>query len=92
MDRKELIALIADEVGIPAVQASLTLRVIVNAVQKAVAEGDKVVLVGFGAFVVAQRGGRMGRNPKTGEQIMIGPKRYPKFIPGRRFKALVSDA
>ena len=48
--------------------------------------GDKVQLVGFGSFEVKQREARVGRNPKTMEEIRIPARRVPVFRPGKELK------
>jgi len=57
-----------------------------------VAEGDDVLLVGFGRFGSKNRVGRIGRNPKTGEPIKIEAKTIPTFKAGEAFGAAVNSA
>lgn len=52
---------------------------------------DKVQLVGFGTFEVGERAAREGRNPQTGEKIMINACKVPKFRPGKAFKDILND-
>ena len=51
--------------------------------------GEKVQIVGFGAFEVKERPARKARNPKTGEEIQIGARRSPMFKPGKALKEAV---
>jgi len=63
-----------------------TLDVIIDAV----ANGEKVTLVGFGSFEPRERKPREGRNPKTGEKMEIPGTRVPAFSAGKTFKEMVS--
>ena len=61
----------------------------INVIKETVADGDKVQLIGFGTFEAADRAERNGKNPKTGEPIVIPACRVPKFRPGKMFKDIV---
>lgn len=52
---------------------------------EAVAEGDKVTLLGFGSYSKKERKARIGRNPKTGERLDIPASSVPSFSPGKEF-------
>ena len=60
-----------------------------DTITEALAAGDKVQLVGFGAFEVKERGARIGRNPKTKEEIEIPASRVPQFKAGKLLKESV---
>ena len=64
---------------------SATLEVI----EKSVAKGKKVTLVGFGTFEARKRAARTGRNPQTGAELKIAAKTVPAFSAGKKFKELV---
>lgn len=55
-------------------------------ITEALARGDRVELRGFGAFSVKHRNGRMGRNPRTGEQVPVPPKAVPFFKTGKELR------
>jgi len=85
---------LVDEVGR---QASLTRKhseVIVDAVFSSILEalqrGDKIELRGFGSFRIRKRGSRTGRNPKTGEGVVVPAKRVPYFKPGKELRELIN--
>jgi DNA-binding protein HU-beta len=59
-------------------------------IAQTVANGDKVVFVGFGAYDPIEHKPRLGRNPKTGEPLEIPAKRVPRFAAGKDFKKLVA--
>ncbi len=56
---------------------------------EALGKGDKVSLIGFGTFKVAERKARKGRNPQTGEEIDIAASKVPKFVAGKALKEAV---
>ncbi|MBT4485856.1 MAG: HU family DNA-binding protein, partial [Candidatus Latescibacteria bacterium] len=62
---------------------------ILSNIEKALAKGDKVSLVGFGTFSVSKRAARMGRNPATGAPINIPAANVPKFKAGKKLKESV---
>ena len=83
MNKAELIAQIADEVGITKTQANSAVDSFVGAVTKTLKKGDKVTLVGFGTFSVSKRAARNGRNPQTGETIKIKARKVARFKAGK---------
>jgi DNA-binding protein HU-beta len=88
MTKDELVALIAEEAGLTKVQAAAALKAFTGAVTKALKDGDKVALVGFGTFSVAARAAREGRNPQTGAPLKIAASKSGKFTPGKDLKGL----
>jgi len=83
MTKAELVAKIANEVGLTKSQAEKAVDGFVSAVSAALSGGDKVTLVGFGTFSVMARSKREGRNPRTGEVIKIPASKAVKFKPGK---------
>ena len=61
-----------------------------DSIGDALADGDKVSLVGFGTFEARERAARDGFNPQTGEKIKIAAKTVPAFKPGAGLKAKVA--
>ena len=89
MNKTELIAAIADQADLSKKDAEAALNAFTGIVGKALKDGDKVQLVGFGTFEVSERAARSGRNPQTGETITIKASRSPKFKAGKALKDLV---
>ncbi len=87
MNKAELIAHIAEEVGITKTQANSALDSFVDAVTKTLKKGDKVTLVGFGTFSVSKRAARNGRNPQTGEVIKIKARKVARFKAGKELSS-----
>lgn len=82
MNKSELIDAIASSANLTKSDAGKALEATVHAIETALKNGDKVALVGFGAFSVTNRPARTGRNPKTGEELRIEAKKVVKFKPG----------
>lgn len=89
MTKDELVAKAAQDADIPKVKAAKVLESFINSITSALADGDKVSLVGFGTFSVAKRAAREGRNPATGAKIKIPASTVPKFKPGKKLKDAV---
>ena len=89
MTKEELVAKAAQDAGITKTQAASALKSILASIEKALAKGDKVSLVGFGTFSVAKRAAREGRNPATGAPIRIPAANVPKFKAGKKLKEAV---
>ena len=86
MNKTELIAEIACKAGLSKKDAEKALAATVETITDSVVKGDKVQLVGFGAFELKCRPARVGRNPKTKEAIEIPASRVPVFKAGKAFK------
>ena len=90
MNKTELIEAIAKETGLKKKDAEAAVGAFIGAVETALAKGEKVQLVGFGAFEVKERNARVGRNPKTKEEIQIPASRVPVFKAGKALKDVVA--
>lgn len=90
MNKNELISAIAAESGLTKAESARALDAFTNQITQAVAGGDKVSLIGFGCFSPMARAEKNGRNPKTGEPLVIPATVTPRFAPGAVFKAKVS--
>lgn len=90
MNKTELIAAVAEKAGMSKKDADKAVNAFVETVVEAVAAEEKVQLVGFGTFEVRNRAERMGRNPRTKEEIVIPASKLPVFKAGKTFKEAVS--
>ena len=89
MNKSELIDEIADAADLSKAAAGRALDAATDAIAKALSKGDSVALVGFGTFSISERAARKGRNPRTGEVIMIAASKTPKFKAGKALKDAV---
>ncbi|MBF0382939.1 MAG: HU family DNA-binding protein [Magnetococcales bacterium] len=90
MNKSELVDAVASDTGLTKVQSAEAVDAVINSIQSALKGGDQVSLVGFGTFLVTDRAARVGRNPRTGEEIKIPAAKLPKFRPGKGLKDAVS--
>ncbi len=90
MNKNELISAVAETSGLSKNDASTAVEGVFDAIQKALAGGDEVRLVGFGTFSVAKRKASTGRNPRTGEPMTIKASNQPKFKAGKGLKDAVN--
>jgi len=92
VNKSELVDAIGSRSGLSKADAERALDAFVDAVQEAVARGDKVSLTGFGAFSQKQSAAREGRNPRTGEPVHIPASKGVRFSVGSKFKAQVAGS
>ena len=88
MNKEDLVREVAKVVATKK-EAEAVVDSVFGAITKALKEGDRVNLAGFGIFTVVDKPSRKGRNPKTGEEIDIAAKKVPKFSPGKGLKDVV---
>ncbi len=86
MNKTELIEHIAEQADISKASATRALEATIGAITETLKAGDTVALVGFGTFAVGVRAARIGRNPRTGDEIKIKEAKVPKFRPGKALK------
>lgn len=89
MTKADLASKVAES-GMTKKDAAAAVDAVIVAIKDALAEGEKVSLIGFGTFSVKERKARTGRNPRTGEKLEIPAKKVPVFSPGKGLKDAVS--
>ena len=89
LTRAELTDEIHHVIGLPLKEADIVVCTILDSIVRALRSGNKVEIRGFGTFNTRQRGGRKGRNPKTGAHVEVPPKRIPFFKPGKQLRELL---
>ncbi len=90
MNKAELVAAVAEKTGLSKKDSEKAVNAAFDTITETLAAGEKVQLVGFGAFEVKERGERIGRNPQTKEEIKIPASRVPGFKVGKALKDAVS--
>ena len=86
MNKTELVAAIAEKAGLSKKDAEGAVKACTDTVAEQLKAGEKIQLVGFGTFEVAERAARTGKNPQTGEAIKIPASKAPKFKAGKALK------
>ena len=91
MNKVELVAAIAEKAEISRKDGEKALKAFTEVVTDEIKNGGKVQLVGFGTFETSTREARVGRNPRTGENMEIAASRVPKFKAGKALKDIVNE-
>ncbi|MFA9466914.1 DNA-binding protein HU-beta [Lachnotalea glycerini] len=90
MNKAELVAAIAEKTELSKKDSEKALKAFVDVVTEELTKGEKIQLVGFGTFEVAERAAREGRNPQTGEVMKIDASKAPKFKAGKALKDIIN--
>ena len=90
MNKGELVEKVAEATGLTKKDGEAAVNAFIETIQKALKDGDKVAIAGFGTFDVSKRKAREGRNPQTGETIKIAASMSPKFKAGKSFKEMLN--
>ena len=90
MNKAELVTAVAKKTGLSKKEVEQAVNATFDAITETLVAGEKVQLVGFGAFEVKERGARVGRNPQTKEEIEIPATRVAAFKVGKALKDAVA--
>ena len=88
--KEDIVNKVAQDTDISKAEAKKAVESLLDAVTDGLANGDKITLTGFGTFQVQEREAKEGRNPQTGQKMLIPAKKVPKFSPGKGLKDSVS--
>lgn len=88
--RADLAEAIYQEVGLSRNESADLLELVLSEVTEALTRGETVKLSSFGSFSLRQKGRRIGRNPKTGEEVPILPRRVLVFRPSQVLKSRIN--
>ena len=91
MNKSELIEALAQDQGLPIKTAASIVNTILDTMIETLVRGDNIELRGFGSFTVKEYDTYTGRNPKTGAQILVKPKKLPFFKVGKELREAVDD-
>jgi integration host factor subunit beta len=89
MIKADLINKIAQEMNVSKQEAETGVNLFFETIKEALMRGEEIELRGFGSFRFRQRGGRSGRNPRTGEPVKVPPKKVLYFKPSKLLKSLI---
>ena len=90
MTKIEFVDAVAKETEWTKKDSEEAINAVVKVITNALVAGEKLSIVGFGTFEVVERAAREGRNPQTGESLMIKAYKTAKFKPGKAFKELIN--
>lgn len=89
--RADLSELVHANVGLSRTESAELVKSVLASVSEALIQGESVKLSSFGTFMVRQKNGRIGRNPKTGQEVPITPRRVLVFRPSHVLKKQVNE-
>lgn len=89
--RAYLTEAVYQEVGLSRNESADLLEAVLAEITSALADGETVKLSSFGSFSIRQKGRRIGRNPKTGEEVPIMPRRVLVFRPSQVLKTRINE-
>ena len=90
MNKTELVNAVAEKADFSKKDADEAVAAVLDSITDALAQGDKVQIVGFGTFEVRARAEKQGRNPKTGEAMIVPASNLPAFKAGKALKEAVA--
>ena len=90
--RADLAEAVYRRLGLSRTESSAMVEMVLQEISNAITSGDSVKLSSFGSFVVREKGERIGRNPKTGREVPIPPRRVTVFKPSNIMKQRINDS
>jgi DNA-binding protein HU-beta len=92
LNKSTLVQQVSEKTGYTQDPVKQIINATLAVMSETLAEHGSVRLIGFGSFSVKHRAARMGRNPKTGEDMQISASDYPVFSAGKSLKAMVNKS
>ncbi len=92
LTRADLAEAIVRNVGLPRNESQELVEIVLGEISSCLANGEQVKLSSFGSFGIRQKGQRIGRNPKTGQEVPITPRRVLVFRPSNIMKERINAA
>ncbi|MEM8813893.1 MAG: integration host factor subunit alpha [Pseudomonadota bacterium] len=89
--RADLCEAVYQRVGLSRTESAALVEAVLEEISESLVRGENVKLSSFGSFVVRQKNERLGRNPKTGEEVPISPRRVMVFKPSNVLKQKIND-
>ena len=88
MIKLDIVNQVVNRTGITKTKAEMAVETVFDAMKRALEQGDRIELRGFGVFTIKPRKTGVGRNPRTGEEVSIPPGKAVRFKPGKELQAL----
>jgi integration host factor subunit beta len=92
MTRSDLITRLAATRNLTTTVAEKIVQEVFSSMTETLIAGDRIEIRGFGSFEIREYDGRTGRNPKTGKEVIVKPKKSPFFKVGKELKERIMDA
>ncbi len=91
MTKLELIKIMAEKMGITHKESAEAINLIIESMTEALSKGESIKIKGFGVFNIKEFGEKIARNPKTGEKVVVPPRKVVRFKPGKELKEMVNE-
>ncbi|GFE58505.1 MULTISPECIES: integration host factor subunit alpha [Geobacteraceae] len=91
MTKADIVEKIYEKVGFSKKESAELVELVFDIIKDTLESGDKIKIAGFGNFVVKEKADRRGRNPQTGDEIIIAARRILTFKPSQVLKASIND-
>jgi integration host factor subunit alpha len=90
LTRADLAEALVDKIGLPRNESQELVELVLGEISNSLARGEQVKLSSFGSFGIRSKGQRIGRNPKTGQEVPITPRRVLVFRPSNIMKGRIN--
>ena len=90
LTKAQIVEAVAEQTGFPKNKSSEMVEIILELLKKSLESGEDVLISGFGKFCVKEKKERRGRNPATGEDMMMAPRRVVTFRWSRKLKGKIN--
>jgi len=90
LTKAHIVDAIADQIGYPKNHSSEIVETLLELIKSSLESGDDVLISGFGKFCVKEKGERRGRNPSTGEDMMMKPRKVVTFRCSGNLKKMIN--
>lgn len=91
MTKADIVEKIYDKVGLSKKESAELVEQVFDLIKQTLEDGEKIKIAGFGNFVVKEKADRRGRNPQTGDEIVISARRILTFKPSQVLKSVIND-
>ena len=88
MIKADIVARVVNRTGLSHTQAAMAVESVIDMMRRAMEQGERIELRGFGVFDIRPRKTGVGRNPRTGEEVRIPPGKAVRFKPGKDLQSL----
>ncbi len=83
MTKKDIVAEVVNRTGLSKTEAEVAVETVVETMKRSMERGERIEVRGFGVFDIRPRKTRVGRNPRTGKEVIIPPGKAVRFKPGK---------
>lgn len=91
MTKADIVAILIERIGLQKADAQTVVEMLIEGIKDALLSGETVKISGFGTFIVRKKGSRVGRNPKTKQEVVITPRRVIAFRASEQLKDVIEN-